>query len=115
MYQQPNIRLLKAVVILLGVAILISGAVVIWGITTRVGGKAERGSVASAGLVRAGEPAAFGVRKLELPRSSRIIEMRPDGDRLLLRVRDVGGAEQIILLDMNTGERLGSFEIEALE
>lgn len=115
MYQQPNIRLLKAVVILLGVAIVISGAVVIWGIATRVGGKQERGSIASAGLFRGAEPPAFGSRKLELPRASRIIEMRPDGDRLLLRTRDVGGAEQIILLDMNTGERLGTFEIEAVE
>ncbi|HUN52192.1 MAG TPA: hypothetical protein VMU42_13800, partial [Candidatus Sulfotelmatobacter sp.] len=58
-------------------------------------------------------PASFGAKKLDLPQGSRLIEIRPDGDRLVLRVRQVGGNEQLIVISLVTGERLGIIDLGA--
>ena len=58
-------------------------------------------------------PTAFGAKKLDLPQGSRLIEIRPDGDRLVLRVRQVGGNEQLVVLSLVPGERLGIIDLGA--
>lgn len=121
MESQPNIRFLKAIVIVLGILIIISAGVVVVGIFNKLGGQQGQGSTSVSTALppvppRPVEaPSSFGTRKIELPRGSRVIEVRTEGERMLLRVRNVGGAEQIIVLHLGTGERLGSFEIDSVE
>lgn len=60
-------------------------------------------------------PQRFDTRKIELPKGSRVIDLRSDGERLILRIRHLGGNEQIQILHLGSGERLGVFEIESQE
>ncbi len=53
----------------------------------------------------------FGRVALELPAGSRVVEMTAEDDRLILRVDLADGGRQIIILDMATGKRLGTFEL----
>ncbi len=57
----------------------------------------------------------FGRVVLELPPGSRVVEMTAEDDRLILRLRLADGGRQIIILDMATGKRLGTFELRAGE
>ena len=113
-----NIRLLKAIVIGLGVLIFVGLAVVVATIISRAGRLAA--PVTSATPVAAvtteimgGAPAAFGAKKLDLPPGSRLVEIRPDGDRLILRLRQVGGNEQLVVISLISGERLGVIDLGA--
>ncbi|HYM30063.1 MAG TPA: DUF6476 family protein [Candidatus Cybelea sp.] len=104
----PNIRLLKGIVIGLGV-LIIAGVVVIF-VTIANRMPHARATVAPNGTVIE-PPANFGERKLSLPVGSRLVEIRPDGERLILRLRQVGGNEQIMVISMQTGERLGLIDL----
>ncbi len=57
----------------------------------------------------------FGKVALDLPPGSRVVEMTAEGDRLILRLRLADGGRQILILDMATGKRLGTFELRAGE
>jgi hypothetical protein len=59
--------------------------------------------------------AGFGKVALDLPPGSRIVETTAEGDRLILRLRLADGGWQILILDMATGKRLGTFELRAGE
>ncbi|MCH8092697.1 MAG: hypothetical protein IID53_16425 [Proteobacteria bacterium] len=54
----------------------------------------------------------FGRVVLELPPGSRVVEMTAEDDRLILRLRLADGGRQILILDMATGKRLGTFELK---
>lgn len=53
----------------------------------------------------------FGKVGLDLPSGSRIVEMTAEDGRLILRLRLADGGWQILILDMATGKRLGTFEL----
>ena len=53
----------------------------------------------------------FGKVALDLPPGSRIVEMTAEDDRLILRLDLADGGRQILILDMATGKRLGTFEL----
>jgi hypothetical protein len=113
-----NIRLLKAIVIGLGVLIFVGLAVVVATIISRAGrlGTPVAAATPVAAItteIMSGAPAAFGNKKLDLPPGSRLVEIRPDGDRLILRLRQVGGNEQLVVLSLVTGERLGLIDLGA--
>ena len=61
--------------------------------------------------VRTGPGPGFGKVALDLPPGSRIVETTAEGDRLILRLRLADGGWQILILDMATGKRLGTFEL----
>jgi len=65
------------------------------------------GTVASEAASRSG----FGTRTLDVPRSSRIVDMAAEGDRLFIHLETSGGGHRIVVLDTATGVRLGAFDI----
>ena len=106
-----NIRFLKWLVIGLSIAILLSGAIVI---ATMISRSTNDGTNPRATSVRASS-ASFEAKRLELPKGSRVIELRTDSGRMILRVRQLGGNEQILILDLATGNQIGEIDVEAAE
>ncbi len=122
MEAQPNIRVLKAVVIILGLLIILSVTVIAVTLYRRMNPPAPPPAVAveaAPGITPApsvaAEPPAqtrpFGDHKVELPAGARLIETRMVGDRMFLRARLLGGNEVWVVLSLVTGQRLGSFEL----
>ena len=96
-------RALKALVIVMGV-LLVGGTAVL--VTELISRASHRGPVGgSAGPARPFDTV------LDLPAGASIREMRPVGERLVLRVGLAGGGEQILLLDIGSGARLGTIEL----
>ncbi|PWR21696.1 hypothetical protein [Zavarzinia compransoris] len=86
-----NPRVLKAVVIILGVIFLAMMALFIYGLAVKVGGK--KGGIAAA---------------IDLPPGETLIEMTGAGDYLVLRLRDAQGGERLFYVDPATGKATGS-------
>lgn len=107
---------LKALVIVLGVMIVAGIAVIgvtIYHRATNLVNSPVPGSTEPA--VRTGFGPGFGPGfgrvALDLPPGSRVVEMTAEGDRLILRLRLADGGRRILILDMATGKRLGTFEL----
>jgi hypothetical protein len=96
----PNIRLLKTIVIVLGVLIVAALAVVVGTIAVRLGGP---------GTPLAGP--GFGERTLALPEGARLVGIAAAGDRLALHVELPDGSARLVMVDARTGERLGSLDL----
>ncbi len=103
---------LKTLVIVLGVMIVAGIAVIGVTIYHRATNLVNSPVPASAEPdVRTGLGPGFGRVVLELPPGSRIVEMTAEDGRLILRLRLADGGRQILILDMATGKRLGTFEL----
>ncbi|MCH7635775.1 MAG: hypothetical protein IIA36_13975 [Proteobacteria bacterium] len=109
-------QVLKTLVIVLGVMIVAGIAVIgvtIYHRATNLVNSPVPGSTEPA--VRTGFGPGFGPGfgrvALDLPPGSRVVEMTAEGDRLILRLRLADGGRQILILDMATGKRLGTFEL----
>ncbi len=105
---------LKALVIVLGVMIVAGIAVIgmtIYHRATNLVNSPEPRPAEPA--VRTGLGPGVGKMALELPAGSRVVEMTAEGDRLILRLRLADGGRRILILDMATGKRLGTFELRA--
>lgn len=128
MESQANIRILKAVVIVLGLLIVISIGVIAVTVfrrlsdtgppparlTTAPASVPSNGAGETNGERSAGAPLpVFGERRVELPQGARLVETRITGDRMFLRARLLGGNEVWIVLSLLTGQQLGSFELIA--
>lgn len=119
METQPNIRVLKGVVIVLGLLIVIAITVIAVTLYRRMNPSTPAPAVAAeaapgipAAPPMALEPAKpFGDHKVDLPAGARLIETRMVGDRMFLRARLLGGNEVWVILSLATGQRLGSFEL----
>lgn len=107
-----NIRFLKTLVIGLGITILICGAIVIAALVSRSSSYVESGT---AGLKSGSSFTSFDPKKIDLPKGARVIELRTDAGRMILRIRQIGGNEQILLLDLATGNQIGAFDIDSSE
>ena len=101
----PNIRILKAIVIGLGLAMVVCAGILVWGLTRKAAPRA------AAPVAAAEVPSQFGERTLSLPRGARLLDVTQSEARLMLRVRLATGAERLILVDAATGDRLGSLDI----
>ena len=112
----PNIRLLKIVVIALGVLMLAAGVGVVVGLTRNFNAiSARTAPPAPAAVEAAAPPMAVGERALTLPKGARLIDVVPAGARLALRVELATGAERLILLDPATGAVAGTVDIRPAE
>lgn len=62
----------------------------------------------------AGAPTAagFGEVRLDLPDGCAVTEMRPDGNRLYLRTGPTGGCERIVIMDVTSGDVLGTILVK---
>ena len=113
-------QVLKTLVIVLGVMIVAGIAVIGVTIYHRATNPVNSPVPPSAKpstepVVRTGPGPGFGKVALDLPPGSRIVETTAEGDRLILRLRLADGGWQILILDMATGKRLGTFELRAGE
>lgn len=102
----PNIRILKAIVIGLGLAMVVCAGILVWGLTRKAPPRAVAPPVATQDV-----PTQFGERTLSLPRGAKLLDVSQSEARLMLRVRLASGIERLILVDAATGDRLGSLDI----
>lgn len=93
----PNIRVLKAVVIGLGVLIVIGVAVIIATVILRLGRMSA-------------EPVE---KRIELPKGAEIIDMVPAGDRFAFRLRLEDGSQRVIVIDPRSLSQIGRLDIGA--
>lgn len=110
-----SLRALKFLVIAMGVVIIIGTAVVVVTIFQRAstgwGGDQPVGPAIEVVASDAAPSSGFGTRTLDVPRSSRIVDMAAEGDRLFIHLETSGGGHRIVVLDTATGVRLGAFDI----
>jgi hypothetical protein len=95
----PNIRLLKGVVIGLGILVLAAFAVVVAGVATRIGSPAPQTAPVAA------------TKTLTIPRGGRVIETHAVGARLAIRLGLADGSERIIFFDPATGAATTAIEL----
>ena len=101
------LRAIKAIVIGLG-AILVGGTLVL------VGALALRARHAARVAAVLPSPAGAGYRTaLDMPAGARLLALQPAGGRLLLRLALFGGGEEIVVVDLGSGARLGTIELSA--
>lgn len=96
--QEKNIRVLKALVIGLGILIVIGLTVMLVAIGRQVGGRSKG--------------AAFDPAQFALPTGARVLEMDLDGDRLAVRLELGNGRQAIQLFDARTGAPLGTIALQ---
>ena len=114
-----SLRALKILVIAMGVVIVIGTAVVIITIFQRASINWSESSAQSTDQAPVSQthapghasPAGFGIRALEIPRESEIIDMVAQDNRLIVRLKLVDGSRQILILDTMTGYQIGVFEL----
>ena len=99
---------LKALVIVMGIAIVAALGLLAYGLA---GGAAKKQAAAPEALP------AFGDVGLPLPPGCAIAEARVDGRRLVLRIDGLAerGCQQVVLLDRDSGALLGRVRAEPAE
>ena len=99
-------QVVKALVIGLGVLLVGGVALLVYGISQKASNPQYRmfhsTSPASAPL------AAFGEARIPLPADCSVVEMKPDGPHIYLRIGPAGPCERIIIIDTQTGQTTGS-------
>ena len=93
---------LKALVISLGFLILLAFGVLAYGIATKFGHSGDNNAVSS----------GFGETKILIPAGGRVLEMRPERGRLILRVRHANASESLLVVDLNTGQQTGTIHLD---
>ena len=94
---------LKALVVVMGILIIAGLAVIGTTIFNRLGEKAE---------IRREAPASFGARSVSLPPGSTVEQVTIDDGRVVVWVKDGQGRSRIIVLDAQSGDELGAFDLE---
>jgi len=99
-------RALKILVAVMGVMLVVGLAVVVATIIHRA---TQRQSSSPA----AASPAAsFGHTAVTLPAGARVLEMREAGGRLVLRLQRTDGSETLLVLDLATGNEIGTVDLK---
>jgi len=84
-----------------------------------VGKKTETASATQTqAVVTASAPApvrSFGDMRLEYPKGYRVVETDMDGQRLVLRLTNDAGINRLMILDINTGAKLGGVALHPAE
>jgi hypothetical protein len=96
-------RALKILVVVMGIMLVVGFAALI----AIVAGRMSRGGSAPAAAAR-----PFGSRAIEIPRGSHIEAMTAGPDRLVLVLSLSDGGQQLLIIDMATGSRLGTIELQ---
>lgn len=101
--KSQSLYLLKALVIGMGALIVAGFAVVVVTI-------ANRASRTPAARQAAGPE--FGAVRLRMPAGSQVVETVAEGGRLVLRVALKDGSGRLVVIDLETGRRLGTIDLE---
>jgi hypothetical protein len=100
---------LKRIVVVMGALIVIGLVVVVATIASRLsalGGKSAR---------EERRPSAFAEASLAVPVGCRVVEMRPAGERLLLRLAEGPRCEEVLVVDLGSGALLGRIRLAPTE
>lgn len=100
----PNPRGLKATVTIMGVLLVVGFFVVFVTIIYRVVSPGDDREAAAARGV-------FGEVDVALPVGARIVGTEYAGDKAIVRLRDAGGLETLIILDTKRGHEAGRFQL----
>ncbi|MDV7339379.1 hypothetical protein RYZ26_07230 [Terasakiella sp. A23] len=77
-----------------------------------VGKKKETPAPTAAPVVPA---KAFGDMRIEIPAGYKVVETDMDSQRLVLRLVNEAGTNRLMILDINTGAKLGGLSLHAAE
>ncbi len=105
-----NLRLLKALVIFMGVLIVLGIIAVGYGLYMKAGGGKTTTSVSAP--ARSAAPAGPVELAVKLAPGESIVDVSYPDDRIALRLARADGAERILLIDARTGEILSTIRIE---
>ena len=94
-------RALKIAVIVMGVLLVVGTVVLIGAIAARVSHKGSEPAM----------PRAFVPQPIDLPPGSRIEAMTAGPDRLVIDLLLADGTRQLLILDLATGQRLGTIPL----
>ena len=97
---------LKIMVVVMGV-LIVAGVAVIATDLARRASSGRAAPAASAGASLAG----FDEKTVELPKNGRLTGVHTEAGRVVLRVLLPGNKEMLIVLDLATGERLGTINV----
>lgn len=99
-------RGLKSLVIGMGVLIVVGLTVVIVTVVKRYGGDDTKSTNSSASV---SVPVAhgFGEKRVQMPTGAKILETILDGNRVVLRLNLTDGEQALLLIDANSGQRIG--------
>lgn len=101
-------RALKILVVAMGVLLVLGVAVVIATIAYRV----IHASTSTAAGTPPPASRGFGSASVSLPPGARVVEMRGVGAKLVLRVERPDGTEALLVIDAETGNALGTIELQ---
>src|SRR5262245_63769613 len=90
----PKLRALLALVIFMGILIIAGLVVVGVTIANRLSKMGAEDRPASGG---------FGTADIPVPAGCEIVEIRPDGNRLVVRLGSGGRCDQLLVIDMRSG------------
>lgn len=105
-------RALKIAVVVMGVMIVVGLAVIAVTILKRLGGVSAPEPAIAVPYVPGVPLAGFDPATVPLPAGSRLQQIVPAGDRLVLHMAGEGGKDVLMVLDMAGGRVLGSFLLE---
>jgi hypothetical protein len=95
----------------MGVMIVAGIALLVYGISQKAvdpSFKLFQGKPSPAASATDAAPGGFGETRIALPDGCSVVDMRPDGPRLYLRIGPAGGCERIIVVHAGSGQPLGS-------
>jgi hypothetical protein len=95
------VRALKIAVIVMGVLLVVGTVVLIGAIAARVSHKGSEPAM----------PRAFVAQPIDLPPGSRIEAMTAGPDRLVIDLLLADGTRQLLILDLATGQQLGTIPL----
>lgn len=105
---------LKIAVIVMGVLIVIGMGLLIYGIATRIATGEGEGAAAGVAAPSSALPApgTFGDVAASLPEGAEVLDATSDGRRLLVRIALLGGGQQVLVFDLDTGASLGRLTMQ---
>jgi len=109
-------KLLKAIVIFMGVLIIAGLGLFAYGLVTKIGGT-ESVKYPAPVKVNMTQYSAFGTVETELPigvngQPSRVIDMTTESGRIILRIEMPDGSQSLMVFDMQTGAELGTIRLK---
>jgi flagellar basal body-associated protein FliL len=93
--------------------VIVQGVLLFAGLVALVAGVAWRGTHRPAQAPVAVHPVPAGPYEaaLDLPQGAALVSLAATGDRVVLHLRLADGREQLAIVDMGTGARLGTIEL----
>ena len=105
----PNLRALKILVVVMGIAIVASVIVIVVAISNRLADKEAADSPSARSMAETPAAVAIGDLSIAIPEGCVIAEASAEGPRLILRFDGLAarGCQQVVLIDLESGTVLG--------